>query len=76
MLAIAHKDSKTEGRYIEKDEELPEGFVVNKRSRYKKDYLTLKEYIEREDVLVIYKDDIRPSEREGTVPTQGYVWQD
>lgn len=28
------------------------------------------------DVLVIRADEIKPEEREGTVPDQGYVWMD
>lgn len=33
-------------------------------------------YIASDDVYVIYARDIKPSERTGTVPEQGYVWRD
>ena len=39
-------------------------------------YCTLEEYVEREDVLVIYAKDIKPEERDVDVPEEGYVWQD
>ena len=46
-------------------------------------YLPLDEWIEankepgeRDSVLVIRKEDIKPEERVGSVPRQGYVWQD
>lgn len=37
---------------------------------------TLTEYLMEEDVLAIYAADIKPEERLGTVPEQGYVWID
>lgn len=37
---------------------------------------TIKEYSEQEEVLIIRKKDIRPEERRGSLPTQGYVWVD
>lgn len=37
-------------------------------------YLTLDEYIAQNDVLVIRADEIKPEERVGDVPAQGYVW--
>jgi len=41
-----------------------------------KDYQTLADYIKRPDILVIYADSIKPEERTGEVPEQGYVWRD
>jgi hypothetical protein len=37
-------------------------------------YLTLEQYIAKPDVLVIRADEIKPEERTGSVPEQGYVW--
>ena len=36
--------------------------------------MPLKEYEKKKDVLIIRKKDIKPEERKGTVPEQGYVW--
>lgn len=44
--------------YLERDEEPPEGFI--KTESWKGDYQTLEEYVEREDVLVIRREDIKP----------------
>jgi len=40
------------------------------------DYQTLEQYLKHEDVLVIRAADIKPEERVGRVPEQGYVWVD
>lgn len=39
-------------------------------------YVTLKEYKKQKDVLVIPASQIKPEERVGEVPSQGYVWVD
>jgi hypothetical protein len=40
-------------------------------------YQTLEEFLSsRKDVLVIYEKDIKPEERVGEIPAQGYVWVD
>jgi hypothetical protein len=39
-------------------------------------YIPLEEYVHMPDVLVIRKDEIKPEERQGEVPKQGYVWVD
>jgi len=39
-------------------------------------YQTVQEYGKREDVMIIHHDQIKPEERTGDVPVQGYVWQD
>lgn len=36
----------------------------------------LDDYLKRPDVLVIRAKDIKPEERTGSVPRQGYVWMD
>lgn len=38
--------------------------------------VSMDEYRAREDVLIIDAASIKPSERAGEVPVQGYVWQD
>jgi hypothetical protein len=40
------------------------------------DLQPIDEYIACEDVLVIRSDEIKPEERIGDIPTQGYVWMD
>lgn len=37
--------------------------------------ISLSAYEKQMDVLVIYDKDIKPSERSGDVPQQGYVWR-
>lgn len=38
--------------------------------------VSLDDYVQRPDVLVIRESDIKPDERIGEVPVQGYVWSD
>lgn len=44
------------------------------KSKYAEKVIPLKEYLKRKEVLVIYKKDIKPKERHGFLPQQGYVW--
>lgn len=53
------------GRYVDK----PGGRGVS-------NYQTLDSFLQRTDVLAINADDIKPVERMGEVPSQGYVWVD
>ena len=46
----------------------------NENGRY--GYQTLDEYRKNTYVLFIYDKDIKPEERTGEVPEQGYIWQD
>lgn len=39
-------------------------------------YLTLDEYLSKPNVLAIPANEIKPNERIGTLPQQGYVWVD
>ncbi len=39
-------------------------------------YMTMDEYAKQPDVLIISADEIKPSERQGELPEQGYVWID
>lgn len=43
---------------------------------YKVEHIPLSDYVKQKDVLVIYAKDIKPNERIGEVPEQGYVWMD
>lgn len=36
----------------------------------------LVDYLESKDILVIYEGEIKPEERQGEIPAQGYVWID
>lgn len=67
--------------YVEQDEDgkhiVPFGFELDKKwgKPYGK-YLSIKEYMESDDALFIFEEDIDPREREGVLPQQGYVWMD
>jgi hypothetical protein len=39
-------------------------------------YKTIKEYLDSDEVLMIYDEYIKPDERRGSVPESGYVWVD
>lgn len=54
------------------------GYLEEKDDRYSfsDKYTTLDEYMLKEDVLFIHADDIKPEEREGTIPEQGFIWHD
>jgi hypothetical protein len=51
------------------------GYVEQADADYES-YLTLAAYMASDDVLVIPASEIKPDERKGDVPRQGYVWQD
>lgn len=73
----AHKEPDfREGRYIEKGEPVPAGYKVSATSgeRYGRRYRTVEQYIAEPYVLVIRAAEIKPDERSGEIPTQGYVW--
>jgi len=62
---------------------LDERRELNKRFRYferpsneswSHNYITIEEYCRKPNVLVIRNTDIKPEERIGSVPQQGYVW--
>lgn len=61
------------GYYVEKGKKPPRGFTLSEYPPWGK-YLTLEQYLKSKDVKFIYAKDIKPSEREGDVPEQGYVW--
>lgn len=81
QLTGFHRNLRSAGngkdwRYLEPDEEIPDGWKVAKTYYGRKDQLTLEEYINTKDVLVIRKEEIKDEERIGTLPRQGYVWCD
>jgi hypothetical protein len=61
------------GFYLEPGEDPPEGFTIDE-GFYRGDPIPLKEYLKEPDVHVIRVKDIKPHERTGRVPEQGYVW--
>lgn len=44
------------------------------KEKWAPDYVPLEEYLKNPKIKVIYKENILPEERTGTVPDQGYVW--
>jgi len=38
--------------------------------------LSIEEFLNRPEILIIYKSDIKDEEKNGNVPEQGYVWID
>lgn len=61
---------------ISESKTLEQASSFYRTSLYNNKSLSLKEYITLPNVLVIYKKDIKPEERIGEVPKQGYVWID
>lgn len=50
-------------------------YVERQRTKYSfHTYQTLEEYLKKDSVLVIRDQDIKPEERLGEPPEQGYVW--
>jgi hypothetical protein len=49
-------------------------YVEVGHNKYGKKYLTLKQYLRSGEVFVIREGEIKPDERRGSVPEQGYVW--
>ncbi len=53
------------------------GYVERKNPTHTwETYRTLEEYMKEDGVLIIYTKDIKPEERVGDIPEQGYVWID
>lgn len=52
------------------------GYVEAPNNEYGRDgFKSVEEYSKQPDVLIIYDKDIKPEERRGTVPEEGYVWR-
>ena len=63
--------------YLEKDENPPSGFEIEiEWNINQKGYQTLEQYRQNKDVLIIESKDIKPEEKIGELPQQGYVWID
>lgn len=63
-------------RYLDPDDEIPKGYRKSKIDSNWKEWQSLENYIQGATVLVIYKKDLKPEERTGEVPEQGFVWKD
>lgn len=50
------------------------GYIEKARDSRK--FVTLEEYVKKDDVLIIHETEIKPEERIGEVRQQGYVWMD
>jgi hypothetical protein len=60
--------------YQEPGQAPPAGYELDPNSFMHSRYQPLEAYLQEPDVLVIYAKDIKPEERVGDVPEQGYVW--
>ena len=49
-------------------------YIEERNEKYSQEYTPLSEYIKEDNVCVIYAKDIKPEERVGEIPEQGYVW--
>lgn len=68
QLTGYHRNCAYKGhKYIEKPNR-----TYNKNAQL----IKLKDYVMRDDVMVVYKSAIEDAHRIGTVPEQGYVWVD
>jgi hypothetical protein len=65
---VAHEHGY-EQRIVEEPDPIKAGYRTMQ-------YETLEDYLKHPDVLVIPEAEIKPEEREGDVPQQGYVWMD
>ncbi len=71
-----------ESRYLEPGEPVPPGMKLSSLSKYRNGGVTVEEWRRSGKgnldggVLFIDAADIKPEERQGDVPEQGYVWKD
>jgi len=61
--------------YLEPGEMPPKGYEVSDMPTFGEREWTLEEYVEKDSVLIIRREEIDPEDREGVVPEQGYVWK-
>jgi hypothetical protein len=64
-----------ESYYLEEGQEVPAGYEVDTRWQ-RRPYQTLEDYLKEDYVLVIRAEEIKPEERTGNVPEQGWVYID
>lgn len=62
--------------YLEDGEEPKPPYKVSDSKFMGGPYIPLGEYMKGDSVLIIIKEDIKPEERSGDVPDQGYMWVD
>ena len=60
---------------------LPKGYVFRyveeQAAKFAfREYQALTDYLESPEVLVVRAEEIKPEERSGDIPQQGYVWVD
>ena len=54
-----------------------DGYVEKKDTKFGiHEFLSLEEYEKQSHILIVYAKDIKPEERQGSIPEQGYVWVD
>lgn len=64
-------------RNCEYDQILQKYVEFARKSEYVNyDHIPLEKYIQQDDVMVIFKEEILDSERYGDLPQQGYIWMD
>ena len=70
-------EAQTGGRYSRLKGGYTRGYVERRDEEHTwKTYLNLEDYLRSPEVLVIRAADIKPEERVGSLPRQGYVWVD
>lgn len=60
--------------WLDPDDEIPDGYEVSDNERWRSKWESLEDYSKGSDVLIIHADEIKPKERKGEVPEEGYVW--
>ena len=60
------------GLYIDDEDIIPEGYEVE--SSYSNPAIPLEKYLKQEGVLFVPKSEVKPEERIGDVPMEGYIW--
>ncbi len=76
-LTVYHRNARRitkgkQGKYLEGNGPVPTGW--KKDSYYTGKTQTVKDYCKMDTVLIVRKDEIKPDERTGTLPTEGYIW--
>ena len=68
------KDGYTSGYVERRNSSIDKYYRTVEEAKKAKPYLTLDQYRTLKSVLIIPDDEIKPEERTGEVPEQGYVW--
>lgn len=72
-MGVQGDQPKGEYGYFESEEDIPEGWTKGGYGKPEK-YKTLEQHLSSGEALAIYEKDIKPEERRGSLPSQGYVW--